>query len=230
MRKSSPICDLKSCFLCRHILPQWAAVVETNKKNQSYKKGETIFKEGEQVKGIYFVYTGTIKIHKKWDEKKDLILRFAKSGEMFGYRGLGHEKIYPVTTTAIEPVTVCFMDLAFFDATLLANHPLTYQLMQFYANELQDAEKRMRNLVHMEVKGRVAETLLLLRKTFGETKEGYIDVLLSRQDIASYAGTTYETLFRIMKDMVKEKMIKVKGKKIFLLKNAGLYKLCEPKR
>lgn len=228
MRKSASFCNLKNCFLCRHILPHWASMVEANKKNLSFKKGETIFKEGEQVKGIYFVYTGTVKVHKKWDEKKDLILRFAKAGDMFGYRGLGNEKIYPVSTTAIEPVTVCFMDLAFFEVTLQVNHSLTYQLMQFYANELQDAEKRMRNLVHMEVKGRVAETLLLLKKNFGETKEGYIDILLSRQDIASYAGTTYETLFRIMKGLVKEKVIKLKGKKIFLLKDASLYKLHQP--
>lgn len=116
------------------------------------------------------------------------------------------------------------MELAFFDVTLQVNHSFTYNLMQFYANELQLAEKRMRNLVHMEVKGRVIETLLLLKQTFGETKEGYVNILLSRQDIASYAGTTYETLFRIMKILVKEKLIKVKGKKIYLLKEINKYK------
>ncbi len=224
MRKSVALCNLDNCFLCTHILAHWKPMVAANKKNVSYRKGETIFKEGDEVKGIYFVYTGIVKVHKKWDEKKDLILRFAKAGDMFGYRGLGNEKIYPVSTTAMEPVTVCFMELAFFDVTLQVNHSFTYNLMQFYANELQLAEKRMRNLVHMEVKGRVIETLLLLKQTFGETKEGYVNILLSRQDIASYAGTTYETLFRIMKILVKEKLIKVKGKKIYLLKEINKYK------
>lgn len=224
MRKSVALCNLDNCFLCTHILAHWKPMVAANKKNVSYRKGETIFKEGDEVKGIYFVYTGIVKVHKKWDEKKDIILRFAKAGDMFGYRGLGNEKVYPVSTTAMEPVTVCFMELAFFDVTLQFNHSFTYNLMQFYANELQLAEKRMRNLVHMEVKGRVIETLLLLKQTFGETKEGYVNILLSRQDIASYAGTTYETLFRIMKILVKEKLIKVKGKKIYLLKEINKYK------
>jgi CRP-like cAMP-binding protein len=138
---------------------------------------------------------------------------------------LGDEKIYPVSATAMEPVTVCFMELDFFDVTLKVNHAFTYQLMQFYANELQDAERRMRNLVHMEVKGRIAETLLLLKKTFGKNSEGYIDILLSRQDIAAYAGTTYETLFRVMKSLVKEKVIKIKGKKIFIFNEVALNKL-----
>ncbi|RYF98285.1 MAG: Crp/Fnr family transcriptional regulator, partial [Chitinophagaceae bacterium] len=187
-----------------------------------------IFREGDPVKGIYFVYSGIVKVHKHWDDKKDLVVRFAKAGDMFGYRGLGNEKIYPVSTTAIDTTTVCYIDLAFFDVTLQVNHPLTYKLMQFFANELQDAEKRMRNLVHMEVKGRIAETLLLLKQNFGLKEDGSIAIELSRQDIASYAGTTYETLFRTMQGLIKNKVLKVKGKKIFILKEPVLKKLNEP--
>jgi len=218
-------CNLKDCFLCQHVVAHWLPAVKANKTNFHFKKGEIIFNEGDQVKGIYFVYSGIVKVHKHWDEKKELIYRFAKAGDMFGYRGLGNEKIYPVSTTAINQVTVCYIDLAFFDATLQANQSLTYKLMQFYANELQDAEKRMRNLVHMEVRGRVAETLLLLRANFGLSEEGYINIILSRQDIASHAGTTYETLFRILQAFVKARLIQVKGKKIFILKEATLKKI-----
>jgi CRP-like cAMP-binding protein len=225
MMKSPSACNLKDCFLCRHVLAHWLPAIKANKTNIQFKKGEIIFNEGDKVRGIYFVYSGIVKVHKQWDEKKELIVRFAKTGDMFGYRGLGNEKIYPVSTTAINQVTVCYIDLAFFDVTLQANHSLTYSLMQFYANELQDAEKRMRNLVHMEVRGRVAETLLLLRANFGLSEEGFINIILSRQDIASHAGTTYETLFRIMQAFIKSKLIQVKGKKIFILKEAALKKL-----
>lgn len=225
MARSPHTCNLKDCFLCQYVVTHWLPAIKANKTNIQFRKGEIIFNEGDKVKGIYFVYSGIVKVHKHWDEKKELIFRFAKSGEMFGYRGLGNEKIYPVSTTAIDDVTVCYIDLAFFDATLQANQSLTYKLMQFYANELQDAEKRMRNLVHMEVKGRVADTLLLLRANFGLSEDGYINIMLSRQDIASHAGTTYETLFRILQAFIKAKLIRVNGKKIFILKEAALKKL-----
>ncbi|HTE26826.1 Crp/Fnr family transcriptional regulator [Flavitalea sp.] len=228
MIKSPSACNLKDCFLCQHVVAHWLPGIKANKTNIQFRKGEIIFNEGDQVKGIYFVYSGIVKVHKHWDEKKELIFRFAKAGDMFGYRGLGNEKIYPVSTTAIDQVTVCYIDLAFFDVTLQANQSLTYRLMQFYANELQDAEKRMRNLVHMEVMGRVAETLLLLRANFGLSAEGYINIMLSRQDIASHAGTTYETLFRIMRAFIKDKLIQVKGKKIFILRESALKKLSSP--
>ncbi|HTD93291.1 MAG TPA: Crp/Fnr family transcriptional regulator [Chitinophagaceae bacterium] len=222
-------CDLKSCFLCRNSLASWLPAIEGHKRNFIMRKGEAIFHEGDGVKGIYFLYKGTVKVHKRWGSEKELILSFAKPGDIIGYRGLGNEKVYPVTATAIEPVTVCFIDLSFFETTLEVNPRLTLSLMKFYANELQEAERRMRNLAHMEVKGRLAETLLHLRNRFGLAKEGYIDILLTRQDIASFTGTTYETIFRVMNEMSEEKLIRVQGKKIFLLKEAKLEKLLDVK-
>ncbi len=86
--------------------------------------------------------------------------------------------------------------------------------MQLYADELQRAEIRMRNLALMEVKGRIAETILELYACFGKDKNSWIAVPVSRQDIAAHAGTTYETVFRFLRTIVKEKIISVSGKKI----------------
>jgi len=101
--------------------------------------------------------------------------------------------------------------------------------MQFFCNELLQAERKMRNLALMEVKGRVAESLLNLKTQFGVTSEGCINIQISRLDLASYTGTTYETLFRTMDGFIKEKIIKVNGRKIFILKEAKLEKLIVPK-
>src|SRR5262249_22170420 len=132
---------------------------------------------------------------------------------------------YPVSATALEDVVVCFVDIPFFETTLRVNHELTYELMEFYANELLDAEKRMRNMVHMEVRGRVAETLLKLKETFGNDGEGFIDIVLTKQDLAAYSGTTYETFSRIVAELLKDKIIKVSGKSIGILKTKKLEEL-----
>ena len=129
---------------------------------------------------------------------------------------MGIASIYPVSATAIEPATVCFIDLAFFMTTLKVNHEFTYQLMMFFAEELQVSEKKMRNLAHMSVKGRVAQALLTLGERFGVTAEGYIDIILSRQDLASFAGTTYETVFRIMNELIQDNIVNVTGKNIMI--------------
>ena len=214
MKKSPNNCDLQSCFLCRQCLPEWLPAIQTHRKNLTFRKGELIFREGEPVRGIYFVYSGTVKVHKKWGTEKELILRFAQQGEIFGHRGLGQEAIYPISATALEPVNACFIDLEFFRASLKVNQDFMYGLLIFFADELQESERKMRNLAHMQVKGRVAQALITLQEKFGRTQEGFIQMTLSRQDLASLVGATYETVFRIINELAEEELITLSGKNI----------------
>ncbi len=217
MRKSKTGCNVNTCLLCKLCLKEWIPAVNANRKNFHYKKGEVLFNEGDEVTGIYFIYEGTVKVHKHWGNEKELIVRFAKKGDIAGHRGLGKENFYPVSATALEPVTVCFIDLDFFRASLKVNHNFIYELMMFYAKELQESEKNMRNLAHMPVKGRIAQALLALKDKFGINEEGFIDLVLSRQDLASFAGTTYETVFRILNQFMEENIITASGKDIAII-------------
>ena len=207
-------CDLSSCFLCTHCSPIWRELIALKKTTIFYKKGKSVFNEGEKAKGIYFVYSGSVKVSMEWLGKKEMIIRFAKSGGVIGHRGLGASKVYPVSAITLEDSEVCFIGNDFFDTTLLNNPSLSYQFMHLYANELQRAELRMRDLALMEVKGRIAATLLELADTFGTGKNKYITVPVSRQDIAAYSGTTYETVFKILRTLIDNKTISSSGKSI----------------
>jgi CRP/FNR family transcriptional regulator len=201
-------------MLCNLCIPAWKPAIAAHRQNFTLRKGQLLFSEGDPVNGIYFVNAGKVKVHKHWGEGKELIVRFAREGDIVGHRGVGSEMVYPVSATALETVNVCFIDLAFFQATLKVNHDFLHALMMFYASELQESEKNMRNLVHMPVKGRIAHALLALVNKFGANEEGYINMTLSRQDLASYTGTTYETAFRIMSDLIQDNIIAVSGKSI----------------
>lgn len=205
-------CDLKTCMVCRLSLPEWIPAVASNRSVLNFKKGDLIFEEGSPVNGMYFVNSGLVKVHKHWGAEKELIIRFAKDGDIFGHRGFGKERIFPVSATALAPSSVCFIELPFFESSLKVNPNLAFQFMVFLANELQESERNMRDLVHMPVKGRIAVTLLKLHEKFGTDRDGFIRVSLSRQDVASYAGTTYETVFRVISSLEEEGLVKTKGK------------------
>lgn len=215
-------CDLKSCFLCRLSLAEWGPAIEKNRTELKFRKGDIIFEEGAPVKGMYFVTSGLVKVHKHWGPSKELIVRFARSGDIFGHRGFGKDRIFPVSATALAPCTVCYVDIAFFESSLKVNTNLSYEFMIFLANELQESEKNMRDLVHMPVKGRIALTLAKLLDKFGTDSEGFINVSLSRQDVASYAGTTYETVFRVISSLEEEGIVSTQGKLFKVLKAAAL--------
>lgn len=217
MKKNKIGCDLKTCLICRLCHKEWISAIATHRTNFKVNKGEVIFNEGEEVQGIYFVYEGAVKVHKHWGDK-ELILRFAKKGAIIGHRGLGKDLVYPVSGTAIEPTTVCFVDLDFFQASLKVNHDFLYELMQFFAAELKESERNMRNLAHMPVKGRIMQALLTLEEKFGVTTDGFINIIISRQDLASFAGTTYETVFRVLNELVSENVILISEKQIKILR------------
>ncbi|MGZ3755421.1 MAG: Crp/Fnr family transcriptional regulator [Mucilaginibacter sp.] len=224
MKKNLITCDTNTCFLCKNCLPEWKPAVLASKKNFFVKKNEVIFKEGDPVKGIYFVLSGIVKVHKKWGKDKEVIIRFANNGAIFGHRGMG-ESIYPVSATAIEEGIVCYFDMDFFEASLKVNHDLTYKLMMFYAKDLFESENKMRNLAHMSVKGRVAQALILLEKQFGLTADQFINIRLSRQDLASFTGATYETVFRVITELVNENILTLKDKNIKVADKVRLLQL-----
>lgn len=225
MAVSKEKCDLKTCYLCKQCLKDWIPAIAVNRSNLKFKKGEMIFTEGDEVKGIYFVYSGRVKVHKKWNGDKELILRFADQGAIVGHRGLGGDLNYPVSATALETTLVCFIELDFFMSSLKVNHEFALNLLNFFAEELRESEKRMRNMAHMSVKGRLAYALLLLKKKFGTNKDGNLDIILSRQDLASYVGATYETVFRTLGELTNEKIISLSGKEIKLLDETTLVSL-----
>ena len=220
-------CDLATCSMCKSCKSEWLKAIDVNRKLIHYNKGESIFHEGENVNGMYFIFSGLVKVHKKWSDNKELILRFAKDGAIVGHRGLGGDTIYPVSATALAASDICFVDLDFFMATLKVNPDYLFDLMMFFAAELKDSEKRMRNIAHMNTKGRIGQSLITLQDKFGTDADGFINIEISRQDLASYTGTTYETLFKIMNELAEEKAIHIDSKRTKLLNKPKLLEYCK---
>lgn len=218
-------CAVDTCFMCRSVLPEWRMAIDNNKKHFLAKKGELIIREGDLVTGVYFVTSGNVKVHKKWGDK-ELILRFANGGAILGHRGINSvNSVFPISATALEQTTLCYVDIEFFKTTLKVNHEFAYQLLMFYADELHTSETKMRELALMSVKSRLAVSILNLKNQFGINQDASLAIELSRQDLAAYTGATYETVFRTLNDLIAEKIIKLKGKGICILNESKLIDL-----
>jgi hypothetical protein len=79
-------CDLKSCTLCQSCSKEWLPALDANRKVFQLKRGELLFKEGDEVKGMFFINKGLVKVHKRWGRRKrndqgQRILRFCLTRE-----------------------------------------------------------------------------------------------------------------------------------------------------
>jgi len=203
--------------MCRYVLQDWLGQIDLHRKNIKLKKGEQFITEGELVRGIFFVQSGLVKVHRNLGDK-ETIVRFAQKGDIVGHRGISTEQtVYPISATTLGVTQLCFVDLPFLLSTLRVNPELSYRLMLFFADELHLSEQKMAQLTQLPVKSRLAWSLLLLHRIFGEENtNGYIGLSLSKKDLASYVGTTYETVYRMLGELTDLGAIAMDKKNIFI--------------
>ena len=216
-RGRSIFCDLHATDLNK---------LSEHKAYNTYKKGQSIFLEGNQPQGLFCIYSGKVKIHKFGDDGKEQIVRFARKGNVLGYRALLSGGAYFATATALEETTVCFFPKAIYMQVLLANPDLCLQTIKLLASDLKMAEHLMTNMAQKHVRERIAEALILLIEYYGlEDDNVTINTILTREDIGNMVGTTTETSIRVLSDFNKEKIIRLAGKRIGILNLEQLEKV-----
>lgn len=213
MSKRQKVCD-HSCFMCRYVVADWWENIDIRRQIIKVKKGQRFIDEGSEAEGIYFVQEGLVKVHKRWGDKESIV-RFAKKGDIIGHRGMVRKKsTFPISATSLENTILCFIPIDFFKSLLKTNPSLTYELLMFYADELQLSEQKATNQVHLSVKGRLAWSFLLLEEKMGTDEEGCIRLILSKTDLAAYVGSTYESVYRMMAELTAEEIIALVGKRV----------------
>lgn len=191
-----------------------------------YKKGQVVFYEGNQPQGLYCIYSGKVKIHKLGDNGKEQIVRFAKTGNVIGYRALLDMNNYYATATALEKTFICFFPKSVYLNLLMKNPEFSMKTIKMLSSDLKIAEQLVINMAQKHVRERIAESLLLLKDFFGmEEDRTTINTVLTREDIGNVAGTTTETSIRVLSDFNKSKIIKLVGKKIKILNNRELARI-----
>lgn len=220
------VCENENCFICKNITSDWLELFRTKRAVKQFKKNDLIFREGDDVKGVYVILSGKVKIDMSWGSKKH-ILRLASDGDLLGHRGFGIYETYQINATALAPTTVCFVDTGFFKTLLKTNHDLLWKLNFFFAEELQRSEQKMKNMANMPVKCRVASGLIEIKDAFGLEEDGTLKFSMSRKDMAAMTGSTYETVIRMLNELVNEGFIEMSGKTIKIKDNKGLVKCCK---
>lgn len=203
-------------FLKQYCTPEWQQFVDFHKTTLVFDANALIFSEGDDVKGLYIVKEGKVKVFSKEFDGKEKIIRLAADGEIIGHRGFGGNWTYPVSAKTYVKTSVTFIPINVFNTLAKANNEFTYQLMMFFAEELRLSEERNSSI---PVKNRIAKAILLNYKAFGTDAKDPLKLsyTISRKDYASKANTTYETVIRVLSELNKDKIIELQGKSIKIL-------------
>ncbi|MCK4989951.1 MAG: cyclic nucleotide-binding domain-containing protein, partial [Bacteroidales bacterium] len=100
-------CIIRTYPLFRHLVPQELHEISLNKITETHKRGSIIYQEGNRMKGFYCVQKGIIKIYKTGIDGKEQIIRFAKPGDVIGYRSVVSNEPACTTTEVLEESILC---------------------------------------------------------------------------------------------------------------------------
>lgn len=219
----------KDCVLCSDLTESLREGLIHNKTTVKFRKGQIIFHQETRPLNAYSIYRGKVKIVREGFLGKDQILDIAKKGELLCLKDTLASEFYTASAVALEETYLCIIPKDFF-AELKNNQPLFHEkLITDLTKRLTELEDRMLYLAQKSVRQRLAITLIDLHEKFGVQSftESYLDLTLSREDIANLIGTATESAIRLLSDFKKESLITFSGKKIVLTNILGLRKIAE---
>lgn len=195
------------------------------KNHLQFNYGELIFKEGQFPSGIYIILSGKVKISKSGFEGREYIGRFAKEGDILGYRALISDEQYSCSASAIAATHLCYIPKDYLLQQIRNSPELAIQFMKLLANDLRQSEERAIRMAQKPVRERVAESILILKEVYGfEEDNATININLKRDEIAGIAGTVRETATRLLSELCHDEIIVLSGRKI---KIVDMHKLNE---
>lgn len=220
-------CIIRQFNSLRAMSKEELKTVSDSKVLKKIKKGEALFQEGEKLDGVFCVRSGISKLSKLSENGKDQIVKLASKGEIMGQRSVIAEECTNLSAVAVSDMEVCFIPKEIISNTLNNNPNYAVEVLRHMAHDLKEADDVIVNMSQKTVKQRVAEAFLYLKSNFGEDKEGFLLLTLSREDIANVVGTATESAIRIISEFKKKRLIKTSGKKIGVADEKKLQDLAE---
>jgi TorA maturation chaperone TorD len=125
---------------------------------------------------------------------------------------------FTCSASAMNETHLCYLPRDIIFLHMKTNPELAMKLVQLMAQNLRVAAEKLLTMAVKPAKGRVAESILILKEVYGyEDDEATINTNLKREEIASIAGTVRETATRFLAELNNDKIILLDGRKIKIL-------------
>lgn len=159
----------------------------------SYPRGQMIYQSGESSKGLYVVHKGIVKVFRISNNGKEQVVRILGPGDFTGELSLFSTSIHDSYAETIEPVQICMIGREDFQKNLLKYPNIALKMLTEFSNRLAKTETQVANIAMETTEIRIA---MYLASKIKEQNNNTITLLMSRKDLASYLGTTPETISR----------------------------------
>lgn len=192
---------------------------ESERKVRPFKKGTYLFQEGEQAADIFWLRSGKVQVGKVIPDGRELTIRVSQKSDMLIEMTLFEQQAaYMMNARAIENGEVWTVSRQSLEHMLTSRPELMVSWLRYTQTDHLRTQSKLRDLVLNGKKGGVYSTLIRMGNTFGkQTADGlFLDVPLTNQEMANLCGTSREVVNRLLADLKKQGVIKMKRNQITL--------------
>jgi CRP-like cAMP-binding protein len=223
-----PYCDkcaMETGSIFKNLTREEFDLINYEKEFRQYKRGEILYQEGSRISGFYCINSGIIKVFKTGLDGKEQIIRFAKSGDIIAYRSVLSNEVACTSAKVIEDCLVCFIPAEILISFIKTNSGYALELLKLACHELGEANSFITDIAQKTVRERLAEILLFLMNDFGLDNQNYLQISLTREELANIVGTATESVIRLLSEFKSDKLVELNGRRIRILNRKGLEKI-----
>ena len=208
------ICDIQApCF--QLLLPEEMELVRASKTQVLFRKGDHLSKQGAFASYALFVIKGLAIQYIEGESAKNFNLRMIQPGEFVGLSAVFSKNTFNYSSVAITDCQVYLVEKEAIVRIVKQNGLFGFQLIKRYCEQNGNLFETLRNVLHKQMNGRLADTLIYL-DGLKQVYEGIFQ-LLSRKDIADFAGISTESAVKLLKNFEKDALISLDDKDISIL-------------
>jgi CRP/FNR family cyclic AMP-dependent transcriptional regulator len=190
-----------------------------------FKKKQTIYSEDNHPNRLYYVLKGKVKVFKSNVEGKELVTELYSPGDFLGYIALLEGTVYKDTAEAMEETELAVIPVEDFNELINRNMEVAKKFIQLLARNVSTKENQLLGLAYNSLRKKVAEAILKLQKKYQQNKDDKFVIDISRESLATIAGTATESLIRTLSDFRSEKLIDIKDGNIIVMDQKKLERL-----
>ncbi len=213
------ICDIQApCF--QMLNSDEAVIVRASKTQVLFRKDDNLTKQGAFASYVLFIISGFVKQYLEGDGTKSYNLRIIKPGEFIGLSSVFLGNTFTYSSVAITDCQVFLVEKEAIAKVAKENGEFGFQIIKRYCEQNTNLLDTVRSLMYKQMNGRLAETLLYIDGI--KVAKPEIFQLLSRKDIADFAGISTESTVKLLKSFEKDGLIELHEKDVILLKQSEL--------
>ena len=213
------ICDIQApCF--QTLSPDEAELVRSSKTQILFRKGDNLTKQGAFTSYTLFLIKGIARQYIEGDGNKSFNLRIIQPGEFVGLSAVFHKNTFSYSSVALTDCQGFLVEKDAINQVCHQNGEFSTRIARRYFEQNSNLYEKLSHVMYKQMNGRIADALLYL----DNLKADHPDIfqLLSRKDIADFAGISTESTVKLLKSFEKDGLIQLNDKDIEILNRDSL--------